>query len=99
MLWPGERIIRRIMREGRHDRLLLRLHKAGQSAVHAGLTHYAQGKNYHPGWVRHSFREIFGQEPPRHHHTDPNAPLVVIDLIIEWATTCKRKPPGKRRAA
>jgi len=96
---PSQRIMRRIARRGKRDRLLLRLHKAGPSAVHAALVRYALNKNYNTGWARHSFREIFGREPP-HHHTDPSAiPDPIADLIMEWATTGKRKPPAKRGAA
>jgi hypothetical protein len=72
---------------------LLRLHKAGPTAVHAGLVRYAQDRNYNPGWVGHSFKEIFGQEPRPHHRQGSATPGFLSDLIMEWALTCRRKPP------
>jgi hypothetical protein len=96
MLWPGEQIVRRITRQGRRDRILLRLHQAGQHDVYAGLLHYAQTKGWKRGWAYYSFLEIFGNEPDR--DIEPEA--LLDDLLIEgWRAECKCKPPAKRRSA
>jgi hypothetical protein len=101
VLWPGERIIRRIVRQWRHDRVLLQLHRAGPADVYADLLAYALARNFSPGWAYFAFLEIFGAEPRdaglRQRAIKPKD--CPSDAIIEWATTCKRKPPAKRGAA
>jgi hypothetical protein len=104
MLWPGERIIKRIARQGRHDRLLLRLHRAGPADVYADLLAHARARNFSPGWAYFAFLEIFGAEPRdtgllQHRAIKPKSRP--SNAIMEWAATCKRKPPprSKRRAA
>ena len=101
MLLPGERIIRRITRQGRHDRVLLRLHRAGPADVYADLLAYARVRSFSPGWAYYAFLEIFGTEPrdvglQRQNIKPKNRPS---NAVMEWATTCKRKPPAKRGAA
>jgi hypothetical protein len=93
VLFRSERKLRRITRRARRDHVLLQLHKAGPSVVYAALLHCAQARNYNPGWAKHGFREIFGQEPrPQDRRAEPNAtPGVVNDLVIEWAAARKRK--------
>jgi hypothetical protein len=89
MLWPGERIIRRIVRQWRQDRLLLRLHQAGQRDVYAGLLAYAKAKGWKPGWAYFAFLEIFGAEPrPQDRRAEPKT--LPDFLIEEWAARRKR---------
>jgi hypothetical protein len=92
MLWPGERIIRRIGRQGRRDRVLLRLHRAGPADVYADLLAYAHAKKYSAGWAYYAFLEIFGTEPDAR----PEPKKRPSNAVMEWAAEYKRKPPAKR---
>jgi hypothetical protein len=64
--------------------------KAGPAAIYAGLLHYAQTKNYNPGWAAHSFKKIFGTWPrPQDRKAEPT-PLPNF-LIDEWAARRERR--------
>ena|SRR5215472_14619485 len=98
MLLPGERIIKRIARQGRRDRVLLQLHRAGPADVYADLLAYARARKFSAGWAYYAFLEIFGTEPSglqRQSIKPKNRPS---NTVMEWAATCKRKP-AKRGAA
>ena len=100
MLLPGERIIRRITRQGRRDRVLLELHRAGPADVYADLLAYALARKFSIGWAYYAFLEIFGTEPDaglqRQNIKPKNRPS---NTVMEWAATCRRRPPAKRGAA
>jgi hypothetical protein len=86
---PLGRIVRRIENRWRRAATLDRLYDAGPAATYAGLLHYAQTKNYNPGWAAHSFREIFGTWPrPQDRKAEATAPPDF--LIEEWAARRKR---------
>ena len=91
MLWRGERIIRRIVRERRRDQILLQLHRAGQRDVYAGLLAFAKAKGWKPGWAFFAHLEIFGAEP-RDRNVEPRA---LDDFLIEQWVAGRRKPPAK----
>ena len=87
---PLGQIIRRIERRWQRAATLNRLYDAGPAATYAGLLHYAQAKNYNPGWAAHSFKEIFGTWPrPQDRKAEPT-PLPNF-LIDEWAASHKRR--------
>jgi hypothetical protein len=79
-----------LVHAARHNELLGDMLKAGPAATYAGLLHYAQAKNYNPGWAAHSFKEIFGTWPrPQDRKAEPT-PLPNF-LIDEWAASHKRR--------
>jgi hypothetical protein len=92
---PLHRAINRVERRWRREATLHRLWDLGPATVYAGLLHYAQTRNYKPGWAAHSFKEIFGTWPRPQDRAEPKA--LPNLLIEEWAAG--RKPPAKRRAA
>ncbi len=99
MLWSGQRVIKQIAGQGKRDRALLRLHRAGPADAYADLLAYALSKNWSAGWAYYAFLEIFGAEPweaglQRRNIKPKESPS---DAVTEWATTCKRKPAAKRR--
>ena len=79
-----------LVRAARHNDLLGDMLKAGPAATYAGLLHYAQTKNYNPGWAAHSFKKIFGTWPrPQDRKAEPT-PLPNF-LIDEWAARRERR--------
>ena len=79
-----------LVRAARRNELLGEMLKAGPAATYSGLLHYAQAKNYNPGWAAHSFKEIFGTWPrPQDRKAEPT-PLPNF-LIDEWAASHKRR--------
>jgi len=86
---PLYRAVNRIERRWRRAATLERLYDAGPAATYAGLLHYAQAKNYKPGWAAHSFKEIFGTWP---HPQDRIAPKALPNFLIdEWAARRERR--------
>jgi len=78
----------------RLNEVLGELLKIGPPVVYAGLLHYAQTRNYKPGWAAHSFREIFGTWPRSQDRKV--VPKEFPDLLIEeWAATRQRKAPRR----
>ena len=91
MAWRGERVINGLVRDARRDEVLEGLHRAGPTAVYAGLLAYALARNYRTGWAYYAFKEIFGAEPrPQDRYVKPQA--LPNLLIEEWAAGRKRKP-------
>jgi hypothetical protein len=79
-----------LVRTARHNELLGDMLKAGPAATYAGLLHYAQTKNYNPGWAAHSFKEIFGTWPRPQDRKGEARPLPDF-LIEEWAARRNRQ--------
>jgi hypothetical protein len=83
-----------LVRDARRNEVLGELLQIGPPAVYAGLLHYAQTRNYKPGWAAHSFREIFGTWPrPQDRKVEPKE--LPDFLIEEWAATRQRKAPRR----
>jgi hypothetical protein len=85
--YPGERALKALDRRNGHDARLLALVRLGPKGVYAGLLWVQRDKNHDPGWIGHTFREIFGTWPrPR----DKGAPVRPPVELLEWIRMRKK---------